>query len=196
MPAIALTVRRACFRIRHDEAAFFQWCWLLTSLVFLTICQSKIPSYAFYLFVPLAILVGKTLDDFLSNGFASNGERRMVLGTAVFQCAVVGIFAALTLTEPAIDPTSSWLANKAVSLNKTLRPFDAPILLVFAGLAASMVFFFLIPFSFQGVYGVEGMLAPGIVDGTGVGEALGAMAGGGLHEAAPAPPRPQGLVVG
>jgi amino acid transporter len=42
-----------------------------------------------------------------------------------------------------------------------------------------MVFFFLIPFSFQGVYGVEGMLATGIVDGTGVGEALGAMAGGG-----------------
>ena len=147
MPAIALTVRRACFRIRHDEAAFFQWCWLLTSLIFLTICQSKIPSYAFYLFVPLAIIVGKTLDDFLSNGFASNGERRMVLGTAVFQCAVVGIFAALTLTEPAIDPTSSWLANKAVSLNKTLRPFDAPILLVFAGLAASMVFFFLKKYS-------------------------------------------------
>jgi amino acid transporter len=42
-----------------------------------------------------------------------------------------------------------------------------------------IVFFFLIPFSFQGVYGVSGMLAPGIVDGTGVGEALGAMAGGG-----------------
>ena len=36
-----------------------------------------------------------------------------------------------------------------------------------------MVFFFLIPFSFQGVLGTEGMLAAGIVDGTGVGEALG-----------------------
>jgi amino acid transporter len=41
------------------------------------------------------------------------------------------------------------------------------------------VFFFLIPFSFQGVLGTEGMLAPGIVDGTGVGEALGNMMGGG-----------------
>src|SRR5690606_15014968 len=41
------------------------------------------------------------------------------------------------------------------------------------------VFYFLIPFAFQGVYGVDGMLAPGIVDGTGVGEALGAMIGGG-----------------
>lgn len=41
------------------------------------------------------------------------------------------------------------------------------------------LFFFLIPFSFQGVYGVEGMLATGIVDGTGVGEAMGNMIGGG-----------------
>jgi amino acid transporter len=41
------------------------------------------------------------------------------------------------------------------------------------------VFFFLIPFSFQGVLGQEGMLAAGIVDGTGVGEALGNMIGGG-----------------
>jgi amino acid transporter len=41
------------------------------------------------------------------------------------------------------------------------------------------VFFFIIPFSFQGVLGQEGMLAPGIVDGTGIGEALGNMVGGG-----------------
>ncbi|MBN8632769.1 MAG: APC family permease [Rhodobacterales bacterium] len=41
------------------------------------------------------------------------------------------------------------------------------------------VFFFLIPFSFQGVLGQEGMLASGIVDGTGVGEAMGNMIGGG-----------------
>ena len=36
-----------------------------------------------------------------------------------------------------------------------------------------------VPFSFQGVLGHAGMLAPGIVDGTGVGEALGNMVGGG-----------------
>ncbi len=40
-----------------------------------------------------------------------------------------------------------------------------------------MVFFFLIPFSFQGVYGLNGMLETGIVDGTGVAAALGAMVG-------------------
>jgi amino acid transporter len=48
----------------------------------------------------------------------------------------------------------------------------------FSGLLCC-VFFFLIPFTFQGVLGKEGMLAPGIVDGTGIGEALGNMAGGG-----------------
>jgi amino acid transporter len=42
-----------------------------------------------------------------------------------------------------------------------------------------IVFFFLIPFTFQGVLGHAGMLAPGIVDGTGIGEALAAMVGGG-----------------
>ncbi|MBT9244064.1 APC family permease [Gemmobacter fulvus] len=41
------------------------------------------------------------------------------------------------------------------------------------------VFFFIIPFAFQGVLGTQGMLAPGIVDGTGVGEALGSLVGGG-----------------
>ncbi|MFC3087639.1 APC family permease [Tabrizicola soli] len=41
------------------------------------------------------------------------------------------------------------------------------------------IFFFLIPFSFQGVLGHEGMLADGIVDGTGIAEALGGLIGGG-----------------
>lgn len=40
-------------------------------------------------------------------------------------------------------------------------------------------FFFLIPFAFQGVLGHAGMLAPGIVDGTGVAEALAGLIGGG-----------------
>ena len=48
----------------------------------------------------------------------------------------------------------------------------------FAGLLCC-VFYFLIPFAFQGVLGQTGMLATGIVDGTGVGEALGNMIGGG-----------------
>ncbi len=44
----------------------------------------------------------------------------------------------------------------------------------FSGLLC-MVFFFLIPYSFQGVLGQAGMLDSGIVDGTGIGAALGGM---------------------
>ena len=47
----------------------------------------------------------------------------------------------------------------------------------YAGLLCCL-FFFLVPFSFQGVLGHVGMLAPGIVDGTGIAEALGNMVGG------------------
>ena len=50
--------------------------------------------------------------------------------------------------------------------------------ILFSGLLC-VAFFFLIPFSFQGVFGHEGMLAPGIVDGTGIAEALGSMVGAG-----------------
>jgi hypothetical protein len=42
-----------------------------------------------------------------------------------------------------------------------------------------MFFYFVIPFTFQGVLGHTGMLAPGIVDGTGVGEALASVVHGG-----------------
>ncbi len=140
MPAVALTVRRAWGRLRADEAAFFQRCWLLTSLVFLTICQSKIPSYAFFLFVPLAVLVGRTLDELLERGFASAGERRMVTGMAIFQCVLVGLFAVVALTGAVPALNSAWLAGKAASLAKTLAPFDVPVLLVFAGLAVSLFF--------------------------------------------------------
>lgn len=144
MPAVALTVRRAWGRLREDEAAFFQWCWLLTSLVFLTICQSKIPSYAFYLFVPLGLLIGRTLDDLLTRGFATTGERRLVIGCALFQCALVGIFVALTFADaPTPAASVSWMEGKAGSLIKMLRPFQVPIGMVFVCLAGSVVFLML-----------------------------------------------------
>ena len=64
----------------------------------------------------------------------------MVVGFAIFQCAVVGLFAALALLETVPAISTGWLAGKAASLTKTLRPFDVPVLLVFAGLAVSLVF--------------------------------------------------------
>jgi amino acid transporter len=55
---------------------------------------------------------------------------------------------------------------------------DTLKVIMFSGLLC-VVFYFLVPFSFQGVLGLDGMSDPGIVDGTGVGEALGNMVGGG-----------------
>jgi amino acid transporter len=49
--------------------------------------------------------------------------------------------------------------------------------IVYSGLLCC-VFYFLVPFAFQGVLGHGGMLAPGIVDGTGVAEVLGSFLGG------------------
>jgi 4-amino-4-deoxy-L-arabinose transferase-like glycosyltransferase len=89
MPAVVLAVRRAFGNFRGDAALLFQWCWLLTSLIFLSVAQSKLPSYGFYLFVPLAVIVGRNLDLLLERGFASAGERRLIIGLAVLQCATL-----------------------------------------------------------------------------------------------------------
>jgi len=50
--------------------------------------------------------------------------------------------------------------------------------ILFSGLLC-LALFTLVPFTFQGVLGLEGMLAPSIVDGSGVAEALGQMVGHG-----------------
>jgi amino acid transporter len=49
----------------------------------------------------------------------------------------------------------------------------------FSGLLC-ILFFVLVPFTFQGVLGLSGMLATPIVDGSGIAEALGNMIGGGM----------------
>jgi len=47
----------------------------------------------------------------------------------------------------------------------------------FSGLLC-LLLFILVPFTFQGVLGLDGMLAPSVVDGSGVAEAMGKMVGG------------------
>ncbi|HEY3898313.1 MAG TPA: glycosyltransferase family 39 protein [Chthoniobacter sp.] len=118
MPAVVLAVRRAFASFRGDPAVLFQWCWLLTSLVFLTIAQSKLPSYAFYLFVPLAVIVGRSLDRLLELGFTSAGERRLIIGVAILQCVTVLVLA----------------------LVKEAKAFTVPIVLVAICLAVGLVF--------------------------------------------------------
>jgi amino acid transporter len=75
---------------------------------------------------------------------------------------------------------STYAFETAVCYTRELKnPATDTFKAVFFSALACMLFFILIPFSFQGVLGTSGMIAPGIVDGTGVGEALGNMIGGG-----------------
>lgn len=56
---------------------------------------------------------------------------------------------------------------------------DTPKALFYSGLLC-LALFTLVPFTFQGVLGLQGMLAPSIVDGSGVAEAMGKMLGGNI----------------
>jgi amino acid transporter len=60
--------------------------------------------------------------------------------------------------------------------NPAIDTFKA---IFFSGLLC-ILFFVLVPFTFQGVLGLSGMLATPIVDGSGIAEALGNMIGGGM----------------
>jgi len=55
---------------------------------------------------------------------------------------------------------------------------DTPRAIIYSGLLCIAVYV-IVPVVFQGVLGTEGMLEPGIADGSGVGEALAGMVGGG-----------------
>lgn len=117
IPALSLTLRRA-FVEPQDARAKFLWCWILTSLVFLTLAQSKLPSYIFFLFAPFSLVIGKTLDDLLKDGFRSRGENRLVLSLGLVQFALI----------------------LACPFFKTAKPFALPALLVSACLAAALLF--------------------------------------------------------
>ena len=91
IPAVAVAVRRACRGLRSDPRQAFLWSWILSSLIFLTIAQSKLPSYVFYVFVPLAMVVAMAIDEWLERGFRDAIEHRLAAGFAVFQIlAAVG----------------------------------------------------------------------------------------------------------
>jgi 4-amino-4-deoxy-L-arabinose transferase-like glycosyltransferase len=133
MPAVVLAIRRAFANFRGDPALLFQWCWLLTSLLFLTIAQSKLPSYGFFLFVPLAVIVGRSLDLLLERGFASVGERRLVISLAILQCITVLVL--LVLSTPALHALVP-----ALPFVKEAAPFTLPIILVTICLSVGVVF--------------------------------------------------------
>lgn len=75
-----------------------------------------------------------------------------------------------------ITAWSTYAFETAVSYTRELKnPKTDTFKAIFYSGLLCMLFFMLIPFSFQAVYGHEGLLAPGITDGSGIGEAMGRM---------------------
>jgi 4-amino-4-deoxy-L-arabinose transferase-like glycosyltransferase len=119
MPALVLTCSRAWrTRFRHDARLVFLWSWLLTSFVFLTITQSKLPSYIFFVFVPLAQVVAVALDELWAHGFRDRAERVTVIALSVLQ---VGI-------------------GVAAPFIKMAKPFETPALMFSGCLAVGLIF--------------------------------------------------------
>lgn len=120
LPVIAATMRRLWNDARNDRRLAFLCSWLLSSLLFLTVAQSKLPSYAFFLFVPLSLLAGVTLDSLCRLGFRDTGEKWLILATAALQLVAA-------LAAPIAQPA---------------RPFQLPAVLTAACLAVAAVFLF------------------------------------------------------
>ena len=100
LPAVLLAFRRMIAGLRTERPVLFVGCWFLSNLLFLTAAQSKLPSYGFYLFVPLAFLIGMALDSVLSHGFQTRGERGMVIGGAVFQAVGISVAPFVPVVHP------------------------------------------------------------------------------------------------
>lgn len=56
-------------RFRERPGLTLVVCWLAPSYVFMTVAQSKLPSYIFFLTVPVALLAGATLERWIREGF-------------------------------------------------------------------------------------------------------------------------------
>ncbi len=56
-------------RFRSQPGLTMVICWLIPSYLFMTVAASKLPSYIFFLTVPVALLAGVTLERWITQGF-------------------------------------------------------------------------------------------------------------------------------
>jgi 4-amino-4-deoxy-L-arabinose transferase-like glycosyltransferase len=101
IPLLIAAVVRTVKDIKTDRRMLFMVCWFVPNLIFFTICNSKLPTYTFFLFVTLALVMGHTLDQWISNGFRGKGERILASALAILQTVLVlGAASAITLMLP------------------------------------------------------------------------------------------------
>jgi 4-amino-4-deoxy-L-arabinose transferase-like glycosyltransferase len=58
-------------RFRTEPGLTFVFCWLVPSYIFMTLAASKLPSYIFFLTVPVGLLAGLTLERWVMSGFGT-----------------------------------------------------------------------------------------------------------------------------
>ena len=116
LPAALLAFRRLFTGWRSSPAMLFVACWFVPNLLFLTAAQSKLPSYGFYLFIPLAFLIGASLDQVLSKGFQTRGEKWMVIGAAAFQAVALVAALFVPVARPFAVPAGAFGAVLVAAL--------------------------------------------------------------------------------
>jgi 4-amino-4-deoxy-L-arabinose transferase-like glycosyltransferase len=95
LPLLAVWLARSWREAGATPVRTYIWCWLLTSLVFLTIAQSKLPSYIYFLLVPIALLAGETLANLIEHGFRSKLERVLAFAFGLVEIALLPAVAVL-----------------------------------------------------------------------------------------------------
>lgn len=142
IPALAITLLRAVRSRSRRGAPAYLACWILSSLAFFTLAQSKLPTYVLFLFVPMALLMGRTIERLVLHGFESPLERWIALGAGSLQ--VSGLLAVFAFPEQAgffvvAGATAGCIALAVVSQMRNRQrawlAFSAASMVVFVGLA-------------------------------------------------------------
>jgi 4-amino-4-deoxy-L-arabinose transferase-like glycosyltransferase len=84
------TGRAGLNKLRESPALLFILCWLVPSYLFMTFAQSKLPSYIFFLLVPVSLIAGKTLARWMTEGFGPKERWVVVIFTLVQAVLLLG----------------------------------------------------------------------------------------------------------
>ncbi|OYW29286.1 MAG: hypothetical protein B7Z47_04985 [Chthoniobacter sp. 12-60-6] len=101
IPLLIAALVRTIKEIKTDRRMLFLVCWFVPNLIFFTICNSKLPTYTFFFFVTVALVMGHTLDQWITHGFRGKGERILASSLAVLQTVLVlGAAAVVSIILP------------------------------------------------------------------------------------------------
>lgn len=135
LPLLAVTVMRMFQDVKRDRRVLYLVCWIVPNLVFFTAAQSKLPTYTFFLFVALALLMGRTLDDWVREGFRGRLER---IVAALFAIVQAGAFlgAAGWIGQLVPSDSNAFVKDLAPVVSVVAVLMSVPMILMLWGRAA------------------------------------------------------------